>query len=222
MKPFPYALATALMIGSLTGCKVGPNYKRPVVDMPDSYRGAMAPDIATEPAGTPLGAQKWQSVFTDPVLQQLINQALKNNYDVKIAADHVLEEQAQLGITRSAEFPTFSVGASYDALGLPASLLNSFNNSSNSNSSSTSKNSSSNYYSGGLTGSVAWNLDFWGTTGVKPKPSARIFVLRSGPSKRPTARWWRTLQRPITSCVRSTLSSRLQGPHFRLGSSRWI
>ncbi|MGA7157615.1 MAG: efflux transporter outer membrane subunit [Acidobacteriaceae bacterium] len=155
------ALSALAIIGSVVGCKVGPNYKRPVVDLPNSYRGATAPDIAINTTATPLGAQKWQSIFTDPVLQQLISEALKNNYDVKIAADRVLEEQAQLGVTRSAEFPTFNVGASYDALGLPSSLLNSFNNSSN-NSSSSNSNASTNYYSGGLTGSAAWNLDFWG------------------------------------------------------------
>ncbi|MGA8940378.1 MAG: efflux transporter outer membrane subunit, partial [Acidobacteriaceae bacterium] len=155
------ALSTVAIIGSLAGCKVGPNYKRPVVDLPNSYRGAMAPDIAAGATDTPLGAQKWEAVFTDPVLQQLISEALKNNYDVKIAADRVLEEQAQLGVTRSAEFPTLSAGASYDALGLPSGLLNSLNNNSN-NSSSSNGNSSSNFHSGGLTASVAWNLDFWG------------------------------------------------------------
>jgi multidrug efflux system outer membrane protein len=126
--------------------------------MPASYRGALAPDIAPTTNGTQLGAQKWNTVFTDPVLQQLIAEALKNNYDVKIAADRVLEQQAQVGITKAAQYPTFSVGATYDALGLPSSLFNSLNNSSSSSKSTTENN----YYAGGLTASVAWNLDFWG------------------------------------------------------------
>ncbi len=95
------------------------------------------------------------------MLQQLITEALKNNYDVKIAADRVLEEQAQLGITKSAQYPTLNVGASYDALGLPGGLFSSLNNGSNSSSSSSS-NSQTNYFAGGLTASAAWNLDFWG------------------------------------------------------------
>jgi multidrug efflux system outer membrane protein len=61
---------------------VGPNYKRPLVNTPAAYRGA--PELT--PTGTPLGAEKYTSVFTDPVLQSLIAEALKNNYDVKIAA----------------------------------------------------------------------------------------------------------------------------------------
>jgi multidrug efflux system outer membrane protein len=155
-------LSTLTIICVIAGCKVGPNYKRPVVATPASYRGALAPDIATDTTTTPLGAQKWNTVFTDPVLQGLITEALKNNYDVKIAADRVLEEQAQVGVTKAGEYPTLSVGGTYDALGLPSGLLNSLNNNSNSGSSSSSKSSRTNYFSGGLTASVAWNLDFWG------------------------------------------------------------
>ena len=155
-------LFTLAIVGSIAGCKVGPNYKRPVIDTPTSYRGALAPDITnTATTTTPLGAQKWNTVFTDPVLQQLIAEALKNNYDVKIAADRVLEEQAQLGITKAGQYPTLSVGATYDALGLPSSLLSGLSNNS-SNSSSSNNNMQTNYFSGGLTASVAWNLDFWG------------------------------------------------------------
>jgi multidrug efflux system outer membrane protein len=155
------SLSTLALILTLAGCKVGPNYKRPVVDTPANYRGALAPDIAAAASATSLGVQKWDTVFTDPVLQQLITEALKNNYDVKIAADRVLEEQAQLGITKSAQYPTFSAGASYDALGLPSSLFSTLNNGSN-NSSSSNSSSHTNYFAGGLTASAAWNLDFWG------------------------------------------------------------
>jgi multidrug efflux system outer membrane protein len=160
----PRIFATLAIVGALAGCKAGPNYKRPVVDTPASYRGALAPDIAAAATANtpPLGAQKWNDVFTDPVLQGLITEALKNNFDVKIAADRVLEEQAQLGVTRAGQFPTLTAGASYDALGLPSGLLNSFNNNSSSSSSGSKSTTSTNYYSGGLTASVAWNLDFWG------------------------------------------------------------
>jgi multidrug efflux system outer membrane protein len=153
-------LSTLAILSALAGCKVGPNYKRPAVATPANYRGALAPDIATTATTTtPLGAQKWNTVFTDPVLQQLITEALKNNYDVKIAADRVLEEQAQVGVTKAGQYPTLSAGGTYDALGLPSSLLNSFNNGS---SSTSNKNSQTNFFSGGYTASVAWNLDFWG------------------------------------------------------------
>jgi multidrug efflux system outer membrane protein len=150
----PVATLFSLSLGLIVaGCKVGPNYQRPVVNTPASYRGALAPDIAPAPSATPLGAEKYTAVFTDPVLQGLIAEALKNNYDVKIAADRVLEQQAQLGITKAAQYPTLSIGGTYDALGLPSGLLGN---------SSSGSSSQTNYFAGGLTASVAWNLDFWG------------------------------------------------------------
>ncbi|MEG9437844.1 efflux transporter outer membrane subunit [Edaphobacter sp. HDX4] len=151
---------------AITGCKVGPNYKRPILNTPANYRGGLAPDVAalTPANATPLGAEKYTAVFTDPMLQQLIAEALKNNYDVKIAADRVLEEQAAVGVTRAGQFPTLTGGASYNTLSLPGGLLSGLtnNNSSSSSSNSSSSNKRSNTYIGGFTASAAWNLDFWG------------------------------------------------------------
>jgi multidrug efflux system outer membrane protein len=147
------------------GCKVGPNYKRPMIATPGAYRGGAAPDIAPDTTTESLGDRQWAAVFGDPVLQKLIAEALKNNYDVQIAAKRVLEQQAQVGITRAAEFPTLSAGASYTALGIPGGLLSSLdnnNNNSSGNGSSSKNNTPTHYYSGGLTSSAAWNLDFWG------------------------------------------------------------
>jgi outer membrane protein, multidrug efflux system len=87
----------------------------------------------------------------------LIREALANNYDVKIAAQRVLEQQDQVGITRSQQFPTVNGGASYYAIGLPNSLVKRLNSGGNGKSYSASS-----YFSGGFTLSAAWNLDFWG------------------------------------------------------------
>jgi outer membrane protein, multidrug efflux system len=150
----------------MASCLVGPNYKRPAVTTPPAYRGVAAPDTETaggsDAAKTPLGAQKWNAVFTDPILQGLIEEALKNNFDVRIAADRVLEQQAQVGVTRAGQFPAITAGGSFNAIGLPSGLLNSYSNNNNNGSSNTNKNTSTNYLAGGLTASVAWNLDFWG------------------------------------------------------------
>ena len=156
-----WKLASAtLILFAATGCTVGPNYKRPVVATPAAYRGA--PELT--PTGTPLGAEKYTSVFTDPVLQSLIAEALKNNYDVKIAADRVLEQQAQVGITKAAQYPTVSVGGTYDAAALPGGLLSGLGNNNGSSNTNGSNNNQGHtqIYTGGLTTSVAWNLDFWG------------------------------------------------------------
>jgi len=96
-------IAVALLL-SLTACKVGPNYKRPGVTLPDQYRG-VAPDATTQPGSASFGDAKWATVFQDPVLEGLIKEALANNYDIRIAASRVLQAQAILGVTRADQFP---------------------------------------------------------------------------------------------------------------------
>ncbi len=106
---------TALLLGLLpimllsAGCAVGPNYKRPIVDVPGTYRGGMPQDAA--PPAESLGDQKWWEVFQDKELQDLIQTALQQNYDVRIAATRIIQAQAQLGITRADQLPTISGGA---------------------------------------------------------------------------------------------------------------
>jgi len=58
----------------LTGCMVGPKYKRPPVTVPDAYRG-LAPDAGPQAAAS-LGDEKWWMVFQDLQLQGLIREAL--------------------------------------------------------------------------------------------------------------------------------------------------
>jgi len=112
---------------------------------------------ASSPQGSAasLGDEKWAEVFKDATLQELIREALANNYDVKIAAERVLEQQDQVGITRAQQFPTVSGGGSYTAIGLPSSLASTLNQ-------GRSTSFATRYYSGGFTLSAAWNLDFWG------------------------------------------------------------
>jgi outer membrane protein, multidrug efflux system len=148
------ALASTLC---MTGCMVGPHYQRPAVNAPQVFRGPTAPDVAPSSTTTTLGDEKWAEVYRDPILQQLIREALANNYDIGIAAQHVLEQQDQVGITRAQQFPTVSGGATYTGLGLPSSLAKSLNSGSNSGT-----NNGSSFYSGGFMLSAAWNLDFWG------------------------------------------------------------
>jgi multidrug efflux system outer membrane protein len=99
------ALVATMLLLVLCACEVGPNYKRPVVSVPGQYRG-VAPTLSP-PGNTQSFAQmEWQSVFQDKVLQELIQEALQNNYDMRIAATRILEAQASLGITRSNQLPS--------------------------------------------------------------------------------------------------------------------
>jgi outer membrane protein, multidrug efflux system len=97
--------SAVVLLLTLSGCKMGPNYKRPAVDVPGQYRG-LAPGIGT--GASNLSEMKWESVFPDQVLQSLIKEALTNSYDIRIAASRILQAQASLGVTRSNQLPALS------------------------------------------------------------------------------------------------------------------
>jgi multidrug efflux system outer membrane protein len=94
-----------VLLLSLCGCKLGPNYNRPALDVPGQYRGT-APVLPQQPGGVPFGEMKWPTVYQDEALQALLKEALTNNYDIRIAASSIMQAQASLGITRANQFPT--------------------------------------------------------------------------------------------------------------------
>ena len=100
-------IAAIVLLLTVCACKVGPNYKRPAVTVPDTYRG-IAPDASTQPQAQPFADMQWAAVYQDEVLQGLIKEALTNNYDVRIAATRVLQANANLGITRASQLPTLN------------------------------------------------------------------------------------------------------------------
>ncbi len=150
-----------LLLSALAGCTVGPNYKRPAVVVPPTLRGADDAAV-TGDAQNSLGDQTWAQVFQEPELQALIRTALTNNYDVRIAAQRVLEQQAQVQVTRAGQFPTLSVGGLGVGADIPALNGSNSNSSSSSNSNSNSSALSSPLVEGSFSLSAAWNPDFWG------------------------------------------------------------
>jgi multidrug efflux system outer membrane protein len=128
------------------GCAVGPKYKRPAVNVPTVYRGETSDQIPPASAAS-LGNEKWWEVFHDPVLQQLIRTALQQNNNVKIAADRVLQAQAELGITRAGQFPMAGAGAQIFSERIPKI---------------SGSQSATQANAGEVALSVIWNLDFWG------------------------------------------------------------
>jgi multidrug efflux system outer membrane protein len=151
-------LSSAVAIFFLASCSVGPNYKRPAADVPAMYRGA-TPAPSTDSSANPpanggatnnpvasLGDEKWWEVFQDQELQNLIRTALKNNYDVRIAATRVFQARAQLGITRADQLPSLGVGGNITSIRNPTiGPIPSYE-----------------LTNGQLTANAAWNLDFWG------------------------------------------------------------
>jgi multidrug efflux system outer membrane protein len=135
-------LSVALFV---SGCTVGPEYKKPAASVPATYRG-LSPETAAKTDSLSLGDQKWWEVFQDEQLRSLIRAALQQNYDLRIAASRILEAQAQLGITRADQFPNVSAGAGiFDNRTAKGKFFPAFEQS-----------------TGQVNLSAAWELDFWG------------------------------------------------------------
>jgi outer membrane protein, multidrug efflux system len=133
-----YRSGFTLALLALGACNVGPNYERPKVVSPDAFRGAGA-------SQTSLADEKWSVLLPDAALRQLVQSALRHNYDLRIAANRVLQAEAELGITDASKFPQLGAAAAVGAqrtrqfTGTPDTVA-----------------------SYQLAGTLAWELDFWG------------------------------------------------------------
>ncbi len=158
----------------MNACSVGPNYKRPTANVPSAYRFGQTREAAagestpTPPwpgssaatGSVPLGEGKWWEVFEDQELQGLIRTALKNNYDMRIAATRVLEAQAQLGITRADQLPSVSAGGNVTSVRNPkVGPIPGYE-----------------ITQGQVSASAGWNVDFWGRY-RRATESARAILL---------------------------------------------
>src|SRR5262249_43557109 len=95
----PIFVAALLPSVLLAACAVGPNYRRPYTPITESYRGQEMP----EP--TSIADLPWWELFHDDVLQFLIAESLKNNYDLQTAIARVESARGVLISTRSQMFP---------------------------------------------------------------------------------------------------------------------
>ena len=96
-----------VLVAALLGasCTVGPDYKRPIVPTPATYRGADAGGAGS------LADTEWFDLFQDPTLTQLVTGALRQNFDLRIAAERVLQARALYRIARSDRFPSIDASA---------------------------------------------------------------------------------------------------------------
>src|SRR5437868_4630983 len=108
----PHSSLLVMMASLLTGCTVGPNYHRPGVPVPAAYHGPNDnPQDQAQAQAASFADLPWWQVFQDPVLQDLIRQALKQNYDLQTAAERITQARAQLMVTRSNQFPQVNASA---------------------------------------------------------------------------------------------------------------
>jgi len=96
--------ALALVVSALSGCTIGNDYTRPQVEMPQTWRidHSHAADVVNT---------KWWGQFNDPVLNTLVDDALRENLDIKIAAARVDQFIGALTSTRAQMYPQLGYGA---------------------------------------------------------------------------------------------------------------
>jgi NodT family efflux transporter outer membrane factor (OMF) lipoprotein len=139
-----------LLFSLLTGCAIGPNYKRPVVQAPTQYRQPIPVTGPAEKAS--ISDLAWANLFQDEVITRLVKTALVQSNDLEAATQRVLEARAQLGITRSQLAPQVSASGSFTAA--RTSTLGSFNFI------PPGSNLAVSYTQAGL--NLSWELDIWG------------------------------------------------------------
>jgi multidrug efflux system outer membrane protein len=138
LQPLISIVLTSSLIG---GCMVGPNYHRPAVQTPATYR-ELKENPQVQAQASSFADLPWWQVFQDPQLQELIRTALKQNYDMQLATERINAERAQLAITRSYLFPQIQGNANFTG-GKEQSFQ-----------------SKSNFFA--LTADAAFQLDFFG------------------------------------------------------------
>jgi len=126
---------------AVAGCTLGPDYKRPEVDLPKDY------GVAQSTAQLP---EKWWTLFQDPVLDKLVDEALANNRDLRIAGERVEQSRAQVRIARAGLWP--DAGVQYGASRSRSSGNTNFPPPAGSLESSDHR----------LVLTAQWELDFWG------------------------------------------------------------
>ena len=139
------ALVAAALLG---GCSLIPAYERPAAPVPQTF-GAGQPAAASDLPAAAETLPDWQSYFPDPALHALVEAALANNRDLRLALARVEEARALAGVARADRFPTLAAQADGSRTRTPADL------------SSTGTARTSSRYDANL-GITAFELDFWG------------------------------------------------------------
>ena len=126
----------------VSGCAIGPRYRDPMMELPQSYRS-----YTTQEHGEAMIDLPWWKVFRDEKLQELIREGVLNNYDLRAAAARVDEARAVVGVTRAQILPQ-------------TDLIGSASRDRNSQDIYPGLNRLTSIYSGGF--STAWEMDLWG------------------------------------------------------------
>ncbi len=143
-------IAAFLSFVLLTGCAIGPNYHRPVVNTPAQYRQPVK--VTDAPDKGSLADVNFSQLFQDQVITDLVEKALRQSYDLQAAAERVLQSRAQLGITRSQLYPNLTASGGFTAARASSIGQTTFI--------PPGLNLASSYTNAGI--NVSWEVDIWG------------------------------------------------------------
>jgi multidrug efflux system outer membrane protein len=178
-------LVAAALLGA---CTVGPDYQRPSVANPRTFRGQAAAEASS------LADAPWWELFEDPILRDLIREALSSNYDVRIAAARVQEARANLGVSRSELFPSVDYSAAAARGKLPVSV----------GSVPGGVPEENDFYQGVL--QASWEVDIWGRI-RRSNEAARATLLATEDARRGV---WLTLVSDVAQAYFELLALDMQ------------
>jgi multidrug efflux system outer membrane protein len=134
---FMATLFISCMLALQSGCALGPDYVRPDQEMSAGYRSNVEMETDTSFADL-----QWRQIYSDPVLQGLISEALSSAPDLLIAEARVREAEAIAGITRSELYPQLGLSWNTSPIARPDG-----------------KDFGSSFLGGA---NISWELDLWG------------------------------------------------------------
>ena len=97
---------SAIALLAFSACAVGPKYQRPEVEVPTAFRYTVSAEEAASIADL-----AWWEMYRDPILQGLIEESLKSNQDLRVAAARVAEFRARVGVAAADFYPQIGLGA---------------------------------------------------------------------------------------------------------------
>jgi len=138
MKPTFSVYLTVFAVILVSGCTMGPKFEKPVVETPEMYRSQVSnADSIINLA--------WWELFQDTTLDTLVENALKNNREIQIAASRMEEARAFLGFTKADQYPKVDISANATRGNLVQGIQ--------------LEELSNNFFIAPVLG---WELDFWG------------------------------------------------------------
>ena len=135
-------IAPALVLAMSAGCSLAPDYKRPELDIPQTWEATQSQALQS----------KWWERFNDPTLNALVDEALASNKNIAVAMARVEQAQAGFGVARDALLPTVGASADGSRTGTRHESGTIYGKQGNKR------------FANSFSGAVAatWNLDFWG------------------------------------------------------------